>query len=942
MLVLKDIKKDYFLTKNNVVHALKGINLNFGNTGLVAILGQSGCGKTTLLNILGGLDKYTSGDLIVDDISTKDFSDKDWDNYRNKKVGMIFQSYNLIQHMNVISNVELALSLSGVDHSLKNKIALQALKLVGLEEQINKKPNQLSGGQAQRVAIARALVNNPSIILADEPTGALDSKTSVQIMELLKEISKEKLVIMVTHNRELASLYASRIIEISDGKIIKDSINTKDKVTNDIENTNSPIKDKKSSMSYLTAIKISIQNMLSKKGRMSMVSIAGSLGIIGIALILAISNGFSNFIDKMQTETLASYPISVDETYIDTSAMMNNTSNLEEYPDDNNINITKSNMYYHTNNITDDYINYVKQMDSSYTSAVQFNYSLQTNIVFKTTDSYSYLSTSQKSLLNSLTSNSFWNQLPANDDYILDKYDVISGKYPTSSSEMVLVISKTNSISDNIINALGFDSKQEKISFDTIFNKTYKMVNNSDFYKQVGQASINGRFLKSNEELKKNNLSVSSFYSELTNFIIENSSTEIDSSKYEEYFKDYMQIIDKYFQKDSEDKTIYSYALPNTSQGYSLEELYKTSNKELKIVGILRPKSTNVINLLNDGVYYSSSLIEENLRENENSSIAKDVGNHLAITSFNSSLPLGNYFPQIYSIIDSKPSEQVKYSSILTDSSISSDLQDLLSKIPLETISNVSKLIHEQKYQEAMVLLLPYFNDIYNIFNNNSDVFSNYFQTLINQLNNSLDAYIKNRKIVGTDVNITSITIYPKSFDDKKKITTYLDKYNENKQETDKVKYNDLAGTVFSSLDTLVNIITIVLVCFSSVSLVVSSVMIGIIMYTSVIERTKEIGILRSLGARKKDISRLFKTEALILGLLSGLIGIIFTYIVSPIINVIVSHLVTTIKIENIASLSLLHAFLLIILSMFLTYISALIPARIAAKQDPVKSLRAE
>ena len=974
MLELKNIIKDYQVSKDNTVHALKDVSLKFDQTGLVAILGQSGCGKTTLLNILGGLDRYTYGDLIVDNVSTKNFTDKDWDNYRNKKVGMIFQSYNLIQHMTVAGNVELAMSLSGVDIQAKKNIAKKALIRVGLEQQMDKLPNQLSGGQQQRVAIARALVNDPSIILADEPTGALDTNTSIQIMELLEEISSSKLIIMVTHNQELANKYATRIITMSDGKILKDEKNIPENKVKKIKEN--PIKEElkkvkkvkkeKSSMSLLTSIGISIKNLLTKKGRTIMTSVAGSFGIIGIALILAVSNGLSMFINNMQEETLASYPVSVDETYLDTTNS-SSSSDLVDYPTDENVNVVKSSYAYHVNNITDDYINYVNKMDSKYTSAIQYNYALQTNVVFKNDNNstYSYLTTTQKSLLNSLTSTSIWNQLPSNTDFISDKYDLIKGHYPTNSNELILVVNKKNGLSESTLSSLGYSTSNSTISFDDILKKTYKLVPNDKFYTRASTPrSVEGRFMKSNEELSSLGLSASEFYSTIANYLAElNASTSqaADTSKYEQMFKNWSDLIDKYFDQPTT-KEVYSYNSPvvkndTAATSKNLKNLYEdTSLKELKVVGIIRPKDSNVVNYLSSGIYYSSSLIDEVISEASSTDIAKDCANHLVIKDGNgiisdfsstTTIPYDEasyYFPQVYSTFDSDKDGYadplINYKSILTDSELFSILEETITKIQSSPtdILRIREALKAGDIDKALSVLEKYTSGYTK--EDLKTMLKGSISNLVSSINSALSTYMTNRKALGTDKKVSSITIYPKSFDDKSKILSYLDKYNENKSSTDQIKYTDLAGTVFSAVETMVNIVTIVLVCFSSVSLIVSSVMIGIIMYSSVIERTKEIGILRSIGARKIDISRLFKTEAVIIGFLSGLVGILFAYLIQFPLNIILENMIEGVKVSNLASLNIWHAIILILISMFLTYFSALIPARFAAKKDPVKSLR--
>lgn len=895
MLKLVNIVKDYPLTKENVVHALKDISIEFPKVGLISILGQSGCGKTTLLNIIGGLDKYTSGDLIVDNKSTTSFNDHDWDTYRNKQIGMIFQSYNLIPHMTCLANVELALSLSGVDSKTRKQVAINALEAVGLQNEINKYPNQLSGGQQQRVSIARALVNNPSIILADEPTGALDSKTSIQVMEILEKIGQEKLVIMVTHNRNLAFDYSTQIIEMSDGKVLKNYKNTpkkqiKSEASSEIISTNlSKAKKTKnnSSMPLLTAMFISIRSMLTKKGRMIMTSIAGSFGIIGIALILAIANGFSNYISNMQEETLASYPLTVDEMWMDVDSL-ETTNELEKYPTDQEVNITKTPDLIYSNNITDEYISYINKMDNEYYSSLQFNYALQTNVITSKSDgTYATLATKQQSLVNSLTSSTYWNELPANKDFVLEKYDLIEGTYPSSANELVLVVSRTNSISENILSALGYDTNKDKISFTDVLSKVFKKISNNEYYEQLDSLKVNGYFLKDQDELKKDNLTIAELYESLVNAIQKNK-----DGKQNELLEALTELKSKYFKSEKETRDIYAYKLPDSEK---LEELYKSSKEDLKIVGILRPKKSTTLELLSTGIYYSHELLDDSITEANKSTIATTNLNNLVLEDNSvASTMLNQPLPFIYSLTP-KSNQTTPYK-----------MNEL--KIDLSNISNLNSIL------------------------------TSYAQNTIN----SLQTYINNRKIVGTDVMINSITIYPKSFESKNKIMAYLDKYNEGKEKDQQIRYTDIAGTLFSTLEQLVNIISAVLIAFSSISLIVSSVMIGIIMYSSVIERTKEIGILRAIGARKKDISHLFKTEAVILGFLSGLFGIIVTYIACIPINLILSSLYPDLGLTSIAYLNPLHALILIIISMFLTYVSALIPARFAAKKDPVKALRTE
>ena len=907
MLKLEKITKDYILDKNLSVPALKGIDLEFPKHGFTAILGQSGCGKTTLLNIIGGLDRYTAGDLKIDGKSTKQFKDKDWDNYRNKKIGMVFQSYNLISHMTVVGNVEIAMTLSGVSRSKRHARALKALDSVGLTSEINKKPNQLSGGQMQRVAIARAIVNNPNIILADEPTGALDTKTSIQIMNILEELSKDKLIIMVTHNRNLAFSYATRVIEMSDGLIIKDTPNEpkykklienkKNKTNNNKRKNNDKEKvlkansnsftlteldfnpklskelakekskrKNKTSMSFGTALSISGRNLRTKKGRTIMTAVAGSIGIIGVALVLAISNGFSNYISNLESETLSTFPISVEEyTYDFSTVSESSESEKVAFPEDHDIVVSEPiSASFHVNNITDDYLSYISNMDENLTSAVQYGYSLSSNVLTKNdeTGEISTIKTSQASLVESYTSSSYWHQLPDSKDFILSQYDLIEGTYPSSAYEVALVVDEYNSMYSSTLEQLGYDADAETISVDDVLAHTFKMIPNDDFYTENGiTRDVSGYFLKSNEQLKSEGLSVSDIAAYLSDLATEASADDPDTEAIEEITTELM----NYFEYDDEGRTIHAFSTPSNAE---LETLYNNSGLTLKVSGILRPKESTVTSVLGTGIYYTKDLVDTQLEMDSNSAIAADYANHFVINSF-----LGIPNANVYNIIDN--CDPVDAAS--------------LSK----TIENIT----------------------------------NYFTY---------------RKVYGTDIFVTSITIYPKSFDNKALILEYLDAYNVGKSSTDKITYTDLAGSITSSLETLVNIISSVLIAFASISLVVSSVMIGIITHTSVIERTKEIGILRAVGARKKDVSRLFEAEATIIGVLAGVVGVLFTYLVSPIINVIINNLNPSFDTGNIASLLPLHALILIAISVILTFIASLVPARMAAHKDPVVALRTE
>ncbi len=773
MLRLNNIIKHYKVG-NTRVEALRGVSLNFRKNEFVSILGPSGCGKTTLLNIIGGLDRYTRGSMHINNKPTSHFSDQDWDSYRNHSVGFVFQNYNLIMHINVLSNVELALTLSGISASERKKRAIEALERVGLKDQIYKKPNQLSGGQMQRVAIARALVNNPEILLADEPTGALDTKTSAQIMDLLKEIAKDRLVIMVTHNSDIAYKYSTRIIKLQDGLVIDDSNPYEVETKKVIDEKYRPVK---TSMSFFTALSLSFRNLSTKKIRTALTSFAGSIGIIGIALVLALSNGFRNYIAKVQSDTLTAYPLTISETAIDFSQLQqsNFMNNLKEFPEEQKVNINKISekmgKVVIKNKITDDYVeNYVKTLNPNLYNAISFDYGVKLNV-------YQKVNVNNMDFYTSVDTSS-WQEIPDNYDFINSQYDKIGGSFPQEINEIALVVDKYNQITDVTLFSLGLykiGDEIESLDFNEIIGKEYKLILNDDLYKEDESG------LKFNKEVVN-------------------------------------------------------------------EELYN-GGTTLKITGILRVKKDINFGALTSTVVYTKGLTEHVLENSLSSNIVKWQLDHPTIDVFS-----GEPFQEI-------------------DQSI------------------------EAQYQERI-------------------------------------------KDLGGRTTPVNISIYPKDFASKELIKEHLDKYNESiTNDEDKIFYTDMMETILDTINTIIDVISYILIAFTAVSLVVSSIMIGIITYISVLERTKEIGILRSIGARKKDISRVFNAETIIIGFISGLIGVIFTIIVSFPINIILGKLV---EIEGLASLNLIHGIILIVISMTLTLISGLIPSSIAAKKDPVEALRTE
>lgn len=851
MIQLKDINKTY-TAGDTVVKALNNININFREKEFVSILGPSGCGKTTLLNILGGLDRYDYGDIVVNGTSTKQFKDKDWDAYRNHYIGFVFQSYNLIPHLSIVENVELALSIGGTNKKNKRKMALDALEKVGLKAQAKKKPNQLSGGQMQRVAIARAIVNNPEIILADEPTGALDSETSVQVMDILKEISKEHLVIMVTHNKELADKYSTRVINLLDGNLVGDSSPFTIEENKEVKQT----KKNKSAMSIFTAFSLSFKNLMSKIGKTLLVSFAGSIGIIGIALVLAVSTGLNSYIASMQSNALGNYPITVSAISVDMDSFKSfdrkddasGGSENEIVPYNPMVQYVK---YGHYNNLTSNFVNKVKEFEENdkqngneKLNVVDYNYYLPVRFVTKNIsgESVTYTYAVRKnttSILSGSSSSSIYPMLD-NLDFVMEQYDLIAGELPKQnkgtnySTDIVLVVGAGNKISASTLNALGFKTETDEklnyknISFESIIGKEYKVVTNDNYYTPKYEDG----------------------YTPVTD----------DNTNFE-----HIKAFDK---MDISNQTV-------------LQDAYNTSTITLKISGILRIKEDG-IELLNDGLAYMQSFEKYYSNDCKNSLIArKQIANKQA----------GNYeFFDNY---------------VLSVSEISSIL-------PRDGFASIEAI--------------------------NSFLNAQYGYTLSNE-----DAFEVAMQQIGISNIPISIKFFPKNFKGKDSIINMIDEFNATCiEEKDKIVYSDTTGFITSTLGQMVNIVSYVLIAFAAISLVVSSIMIGIITYTSVIERTKEIGVLRSIGARKKDISRVFNMETFIIGLSAGLIGVIvafaLTFPISKIIIKVAGGAVTT----NIAILKVADMLILVAISTILTLIAGLIPARIAAKKDPVKALRSE
>lgn len=895
MLELNDIKKDY-VSGSTTVSALKGINLRFRDCEFVSILGQSGCGKTTMLNIIGGLDKYTSGDLKINGVSTKNYKDRDWDFYRNNSIGFVFQSYNLIPHQTVLSNVELALTLSGVSKAERKKRAIEALEKVGLGEQIHKKPNQMSGGQMQRVAIARALVNNPDILLADEPTGALDTETSIQIMELLKEISKDRLIIMVTHNPELTKDYSTRIVRLLDGVITDDSdpysledmeadIRAKEaaKVKTSEKKTKKSGNKQKTSMSFFTALSLSFNNLMTKKTRTILTAFAGSIGIIGIAMILSISNGIQLYIDRVQRDTLSSYPITLQAEAIDISSMvssMTGNSDSEEHED-------KSKIY--SNDIMGDMINtMVKEVKSnnlsefkkyiengssdikSYVSDIQYSYDVPLNIYMKDTSNgveqlnpgtmfdsiYGEGATSASSSMSSgmgmgmFSNSSVWNQLLGNQQVLDEQYDVLAGHWPENFNEVVLVADKNNEVDDYTLYSLGLKDPEE---VRTLFKKM-----------MVGESY----------ETKKD---ISYTFDEI-----------LDTE-----FKLVMPT-DMYKYND----------VTGTWDDYSKDDKYMTNvvnnGTDIKVCGIIRPNDDAVSTSLSSGIGYTAKLTEYIIEEVKNSEIAKA---QLADTSVD--------------VFTGVPFDNDRNTEITMD-----DVNAYMATLSPEESAQMQAMTSGMSDDQILQL----------------------FSASLKARTTDATLDSNKSKLGITDLDTPSqIDIYATDFDSKEKVQNIIKDYNKLQQDDGKeenvINYTDYVGIMMSSVSTIINAISYVLIAFVAISLIVSSIMIGIITYISVLERTKEIGVLRSIGASKKDVSRIFNAETLIEGFVSGALGIVVTLLLCIPANALIKHLT---DISNVAQLPVAGGVILIIISMFLTFIAGLIPAKLAAKKDPVVALRSE
>ncbi len=840
MLELRQVTKIYN-TAGQELRALDDVSLNFRANEFVSILGQSGSGKTTMLNIIGGLDKYTSGDLLINGKSTKEFKDRDWDAYRNNTIGFVFQSYNLISHQTALSNVELAMTLSGVSKAERRKRALEVLDRVGLAEHVNKKPNQMSGGQMQRIAIARALVNNPDILLADEPTGALDSETSVQIMDLLQEIAKERLVIMVTHNPELAERYSNRTINVLDGHIVGDSnpYETQESVTEQVA-------FKKTKMNFLTALSLSFNNLLTKKGRTFLTAFAGSIGIIGIALILSLSNGVQNYIDKVQEDTLVAYPLSLtkDNSNSISSFLTAGPASSTNNSDTGKIGVRSTLKNMLTSEISDNdlasFKTYIEDNQSEFdavTKDIQYSYGLVPQIYSSDTSNgvtainpsnfVSEIDTNNTTVKTMASNMQIWSELSSKKSMLDSQYQVVSGKLPESAQEVVLIVDENNNINDMVLYSLGIkdaselnnlseDTKDDTqtYNYDDLIGQTYKLVVNSDIYQ------------------KENGIWIS-----------------------------------------KSDDTSYMTNLVNNGE-------------DIKIVGIVKPKEGTSTGMSSGGIGYTQDLISDISDKVNASQIAQE---QLADSNLN----------------------------VFTGQAFTTDKTEFSS----------SNLSTEQ--QMALASMTP-------------EQLADYVTQYNENANATYDDNLSKIGVIQID-DPSTISLYAQSFDGKEQLKTLIDDYNDkmkkDNEESKVISYTDEIALIMSSVTTMINMITYVLIGFVAISLVVSSIMIAIITYISVLERTKEIGILRAMGASKKDVRRIFTAETAIEGVISGVLGIIITIVLNIPINIIIENIA---GVSGISALPIWAAVILIAISIFLTVLAGIIPSRLAAKKDPVEALRSE
>lgn len=925
MLELKNIKKVYEIGKPNdknyqMVEALNGVNVQFRDTEFVSILGQSGCGKTTLLNIIGGLDQYTDGDLIINGISTKQYKDSDWDNYRNHKIGFIFQSYNLIPHQTVLENVELALTLSGVNKEERRKRAIEALNKVGLNDKINNKPSQLSGGQMQRVAIARAIINNPDIILADEPTGALDTKTSVQVMDILKEISKEKLVIMVTHNPELAEHYSTRIIKLLDGRIVDDSFPF---FANDVPNSNEEIKDskkEKTSMSFLTALSLSGKNLLTKKGRTALISIAGSIGIIGISLILSLSNGFKMYIDKVQEDTLSTYPLTLNTAEVDYSSVIasimssDDTYEVEEdgsvHPNEVMINMFNSVISGSSNNDLTSFRKYILDNPELFEDyIVKYGYTVDLNVY----------DGEDHTLLNPMT---------VFTDLMAEIANAYNTNYPDATVDFTPLIKQVGSLNSSVFSEMLDSMDLIKRQYDLVgtnygsrWPSNYDeciLVVNSDYTLNDYELYALGLTGEGDPQLK-----------DIANGLVDSFTTgeeydiNLSPVSFEKILNGntkYRVLVNTDYYEENEDGT---YTCQKENKEYVNKIFANNIGFDLKVVGIVKEKENVTAHSITSPIGYMPSLTKELIRRiNESDIMIKQKAN-----------PKIDVLTGLPFEEDNKTSEEKRETIISYIQNLDAEGVNNLRALLKQSSINIPDDATDEEVKNTAIMMMNGLSD-----SQIDMVYSTMFST--NSYNQNLIDFGQ----VSEDKPNT-ISFYCSTFESKKVLKKIIDDYNNqvkndpNKGEAYVISYTDYVAIMMSSISTIIDSISYVLIAFVSVSLVVSSIMIGIITYISVLERTKEIGILRSIGASKKDIKHVFTAESLIIGFCSGLFGIIFTVILDLPISLIIESLT---GIANVAVLPFVVAIILVLLSCLLTFIAGLIPSSFASKRDPVIALRSE
>ena len=1046
MLEIKKISKLYE-TEGFKQKALDGVSVSFRKCEFASILGPSGSGKTTFLNIIGGLDHYTSGDLIINGVSTKKYKEADWNSYRNHRIGFVFQSYNLITHQSILSNVRLALTLSGISKKESIERARKALKDVGLEHHMYKRPNQLSGGQMQRVAIARALVNNPDIILADEPTGALDSETSIQIMNLLKNIAKNKLVIMVTHNPDLAKEYSTRIITLKDGKITSDSNPYKES-----KDENKNFKDKKTSMSFLTALSLSFNNLMTKKGRTILVAFAGSIGIIGIALILAVSTGFQNYVDSIQEETLTSYPLTIMEEATDiTGVLLSMRSGKNENTKSNKV-VEQQYLTSMLSSVsTNDLKSFKKYIEENYDkvnedlSTIKYSYSVEPNVyTIDATNKLAKLNPSNlfSSFMGGSTNvmmssySSIFSEMIDNQKTLDEQYEILSGRWPSSYNELVIVLSERNGISDLLVYSLGLRDTEElnkiikdimngekvninnkplEFTYEDLLNVKLKLIHSSDKYKYNSKYKVyedmsdNESYMKNlynkAEDLKvvgivtqKEGITASAlnpgigYKKELTDYIIKYANEQeivkkqllndevdvLSNSKFDEKrnnfdfkFEDLVKVDNKKLQSAFNIK-IDETSLKNQTTKYMNE----ISNSITTNTKPAKDAFNNGLNTLIEGLFSS---IEDKISMNDIDTVtsnymdSSEVNNILSNLEKNYVIPkstlklaysgllknlLQAYIPSYY-MVDPSLIEDTSNMTAVVNNDVKNEVVN--SYISSAAINGVSEQMG--KVMTEAVMKKTILTKVGELTTNLTNAFSKAFNVDPNKissafsLNFSEDELARVVSAMMKDTNSsaktnlisfgyqdkeepTYISFYFNSFDGKENFLKFIEDYNKKFGEEKEIRYTDTTGILMDSVKTIVNAVSYVLIAFVSISLVVSSIMIGIITYISVYERTKEIGILRSIGASKRNISSIFNAETFIIGLLSGIFGIGISYILIPIINLILHKYTGNIPLS--ATLDISSAFILIILSIILTLIGGLIPAKSAANKDPVEALRSE